>query len=47
MKTIISVEAICYYHRKGFSYFKSLAGDRFKVRGIFEQGKKQLRIEIQ
>jgi hypothetical protein len=39
METIIEVEMRCYYQRKGFAYFKSLAGDRFKLKqGNFKPG---------
>jgi hypothetical protein len=48
MKTIIEVQTICYYRRQGFAYFKSLAGDRFKIKqGNFRSGEKHVfRLEI-
>jgi hypothetical protein len=46
MKTIIEVQAKCYYRRGDFGYFRSLAGDRFRLRGDYEIGEYTFRIEI-
>ena len=46
MKTIIELQAKCYYRRSNFCYFRSLAGDRFRLQGDFKRGSYTFRIEI-
>jgi hypothetical protein len=46
MKTIIEIQMKCYYRRGDFGYFRSLAGDLFRLRGKFEPGPYNFKIEI-
>lgn len=46
MKTIIEIQMKCYYRRGDFGYFRSLAGDLFRLRGKFDLGSYTFKIEI-